>query len=256
MDLFYREYGNGAPVIMIHGLLGMSDNFIPLAKKLAEQYRVILPDLRNHGNSPHSEDFDLTVLTGDIIELYHKLNFNSAVIIGHSLGGRVAISAALKHPDLFSRLIVEDMAPRKYSGNKSINNLLQVMNQIDLKSKRSINEIDEALMQAIPDTRNRQLVLKNITRISEGVYVWKLNLDVITRKVESLMAPVFEEVAFTKPTLFIKGGRSNLIRPEDFKIIYKFFPAAEIEIIPNAGHWVHADDPQLFLEKVMTFLDV
>jgi len=255
MDLFYREYGSGAPVIMIHGLLGMSDNFIPLAKNLAEQYKVILPDLRNHGNSPHSEEFDLSVLTEDIIELYQKLNFNSAVIIGHSLGGRVAISATLKFPDLFSRLIVEDMAPRKYSGNKSINNLLQVMNQIDLKSKRSINEIDEALMQAIPDTRNRQLVLKNITRISEGAYVWKLNLDVIIRKVESLMAPVFEEVTFSKPTLFIKGGRSNLIRPEDYKIIYKFFPAAEIEIIPNAGHWVHADEPQLFLEKVMAFLD-
>jgi esterase len=255
MDLFYREYGNGAPVIMIHGLLGMSDSFIPLAKILAEQYKVILPDLRNHGNSPHSEDFDLSVLTGDIVELYHKLNLNSAVIIGHSLGGRVAISAALKHPDLFSRLIVEDMAPRKYSGNKSINNLLQVMSRLDLKSKRSINEIDESLKFDITDARNRQLVLKNISRISEGLYEWKLNLEVITRKVESLMAPVFEEVAFTKPTLFIKGGRSNLIRPEDYKIIYKFFPTAEIEIIPNAGHWVHADEPQLFLEKVMVFLD-
>lgn len=255
MDLFYREYGNGAPVIMIHGLLGMSDNFIPVAKKLAEQYKVILPDLRNHGNSPHSEDFDLNVLTEDIVRLFHKLNFNSAVIIGHSLGGRVAISAALKYPDLFSRLIVEDMAPRKYSGNKSINNLLQAMNRLDLKSKKSINEIDESLKQLIPDVRNRQLVLKNISRIGEGVYGWKLNLKVITAKVESLMTPVFEKVEFSKPAMFIKGGRSNLIRPEDYEIINKFFPAATIEIIPNAGHWVHADEPQLFLEKVTAFLD-
>ena len=254
MDLFYREYGSGAPVIMIHGLLGMSDNFIPVAKKLADQYKVILPDLRNHGNSPHSGEFDLNVLTADIIELYHKLNFNSAVIIGHSLGGRIAISAALKYPDLFSRLIVEDIAPRKYSGNKSINNLLQAMNRLDLKSKGSINEIDESLKLLIPDTRNRQLVLKNISRIGEGVYEWKLNLKVITTKVESLMAPVFEDVEFSKPTLFIKGGRSNLIGPEDDEIIRKFFPAATIEIIPNAGHWVHADEPQLFLEKVTAFL--
>lgn len=254
VDLFYREYGNGAPVIMIHGLLGMSDNFIPVAKKLAEQYRVILPDLRNHGNSPHSEDFDLNVLTEDIIGLYHKLNFNSAVIMGHSLGGRVAISSALKHPELFSRLIVEDMAPRKYSGNKSINNLLKVMSRFDLKNKRSINEIDESLKQVIPDARNRQLVLKNIARIGEGAYEWKINLEVITRKVESLMAPVFEDMIFSKPTLFIKGGLSNLISPDDYKIIYKFFPAAKIEIIPNAGHWVHADEPQLFMEKVIAFL--
>lgn len=254
MDLFYREYGNGAPVIMIHGLLGMSDNFIPVAKKLAEQYKVILPDLRNHGNSPHSEDFDLNVLTEDIVELFHKLNFNSAVIMGHSLGGRVAISAALKHPELFSRLIVEDMAPRKYSGNKSINNLLQAMNRLDLKSMKSINDIDESLKQLIPDVRNRQLVLKNIARMGEGVYDWKLNLKVITTKVESLMTPVFENVEFSKPTLFIKGGKSNLIRPEDYEIIYKFFPAATIETIPNAGHWVHADEPLLFLEKVTAFL--
>lgn len=239
---------------MIHGLLGMSDNFIPVAKKLAGQYKVILPDLRNHGNSPHSEDFDLNVLTEDILELFHKLNLNSAVIIGHSLGGRVAISAALKYPDMFSRLIVEDMAPRKYSGNKSINSLLQAMNRLDLKSRKSISEIDESLKQLIPDARNRQLVLKNIARKGEGVYDWKLNLKVITTKVESLMTPVFEEVTFPKPTLFLKGGKSNLIRPEDYEIIYKFFPAATIEIIPNAGHWVHADEPQLFLEKVSAFL--
>jgi esterase len=256
MDLFYREFGSGSPVIMIHGLLGMSDNFIPAAKKIAENNKVILPDLRNHGNSPHSEEFNLEVLTGDIIALYHKLHFNSAVIIGHSLGGRIAISAALQYPELFSRIIVEDIAPRKYSGNKNIGNLISVMNRMDLKNKSSIGEIDDTLKHFIQDVRTRQLILKNITKNMDGKYVWKLNLDVITKNLESLMSSVFEKMTFTKPALFIKGGLSHLIRQDDYKIINKYFPLAEIEIIPNAGHWVHADEPQLFLYKVIDFLGV
>ena len=255
MDLFFREYGSGSPVIMIHGLLGMSDNFIPAAKKIAENNKVILPDLRNHGNSPHSEEFNLEVLTDDIIVLYHKLNLNSAVIIGHSLGGRIAISAALKYPELFSRLIVEDIAPRKYSGNKSIGNLIHVMNRMDLKSKSSIGEIDDTLKHFIQDVRTRQLILKNITKNKDNKYIWKLDLDVITKNLESLMSSVVEEVTFSKPTLFLKGGLSHLIRQDDYKIIYKYFPSAEIEVIPNAGHWVHADEPQLFIDRVMAFLN-
>ncbi len=254
MDLFYREFGCGPPVIMIHGLLGMSDNYIPAAKKLAENHRLILPDLRNHGNSPHHEEFNLEVLTGDIIELVHKLKFDSAVIIGHSLGGRIAISAVLKYPELFSRLIVEDIAPRRYTGNKSIMNLISSMNRLDLTDKKSFGEIDDWLKSFVPDVKKRQLVLKNIAKNKDGEYVWKLNLDAITKNMESLMIPVFENVKFTKPVLFLKGGLSRLIREEDHNLIYKYFPAAKIDIIPNTGHWVHAEEPALFLEKVQAFL--
>jgi len=241
---------------MIHGLLGMSDSFIPAAKKLSEKYKVILPDLRNHGNSPHSEDFNMEVLAKDIIDLYHTLNYDSAVLIGHSLGGRVAISASLKYPELFSSLIVEDIAPRRYSGNKSMGSLLKAMICLDLAGCKSYTEIDHRLKTSVKDDRHRQLVLKNIAKNKQGNYVWKLNLEVIKENLESLMVPVFEEVTFSKPALFLKGELSHLIRPEDEKIIYQYFPSAKIEMIGNAGHWIHADQPKAFLEKVMDFLCV
>ena len=254
MDLFYRVFGNGSPVIILHGLLGMSDNWISIAKKIAEKHTVFLPDLRNHGNSFHSEDFDLEVLTDDIIELVHNLKIENAVIIGHSLGGRIAISAVLKYPDLFSKIIVVDIAPRRYTGNRSISGLLHIMNRIDLDTKKNIAEIDEAMKPLISDIRIRQLVLKNVIKNDEGFYEWKSNLVVITKKIEELMTPVFDEVQYEKPALFIKGGKSDFVTQDDYKIIYRYFPNADIDIIQNAGHWVHADEPQLFLEKVMLFL--
>jgi esterase len=211
--------------------------------------------LRNHGNSPHSEDFDLNVLTDDIKELYHKLKIDNAVIIGHSLGGRIAISAVLKYPDLFSKIIVVDIAPRRYTGNRSISGLLHIMNRIDLDTKKNVAEIDEAMKPLISDIRTRQLVLKNVVKNNEGVYEWKSNLKVITKKIEELMTPVFEEVHYSRQALFIKGGKSDFVTLDDYKIIYRYFPNADIEIIQNAGHWVHADEPQLFLEKVMCFLE-
>lgn len=254
MDLFYREFGNGYPVFIIHGLIGMSDNWIPVANKIAEKYNVIIPDLRNHGNSPHSNDFDLNVLTEDIIKLVYKLNYSSAIIIGHSLGGRIAISAALEYPELFSKLIVVDVAPRGYSGNRSISNVVAIMNRLNFKNKSTIGEIDDSLKSFITDVKVRQLLLKNIKKNNDGCFSWKLNLDVISKSIETLMTPVFDDVTYNKPALFLKGGMSDFITPDDYKLIYKYFPSAQIETFPHAGHWVQADEPQLFLEYVTEFI--
>lgn len=254
MDLFYRESGNGEPVIMIHGLMGMSDNWIPVARGMAGNYRMVMPDLRNHGNSPHHNDFNLNVLTEDIFALCQKLKINSAVFIGHSLGGRIAMAVALQKPQMVSRLIVEDIAPRRYFGNKSIARLFRIMSGLDLKGIKSFNEINEALISSLPDDKNRQLVLKNIRKKGRCGYEWKLNLRVLADNLESLMAPVYGDAIYSGPTLFFKGGLSNLVTEEDQKFIHKHFPSASIQVIPNAGHWVHADQPQLFLEKVTLFL--
>jgi len=254
MDLFYRESGSGMPVIMIHGLMGMSDNWIPVARGLSGNYRMVMPDLRNHGNSPHHKEFNLNVLTENIFALCQKLKIDSAVFIGHSLGGRIAMAVALQKPKLVRKLIVEDIAPRRYFGNKSISRLFRIMTGIDLKAMNSINEINEVLISSLPDNKNRQLVLKNIRKKAGGGYEWKLNLKVLADNLEALMTPVYGEAAFTGPTLFFKGSLSNLVTEEDHKIIHKHFPSASIQVIPNAGHWVHADQPQLFLEKLALFL--
>ena len=254
MDLFYRESGSGEPVIMIHGLMGMSDNWIPVARGLAGNYRMVMPDLRNHGKSTHHKEFNLTVLTEDIFALCQKLKINSAVFIGHSLGGRIAMAVALQKPQMVSRLVVEDIAPRRYFGNKSIARLLSIMSGLDLKGMRSINEINEVLKSVLPDNKNSQLVLKNIRKKAGGGFEWKLNLEVLADNLEALMTPVYGEATFTGPTLFFKGALSNLLTEEDHKIIHKHFPSASIQLIPDAGHWVHTDQPKLFLEKLALFL--
>ena len=254
MELYYRSFGEGKPVVILHGLLGMSDNWMMPAKQLAENYRVILPDLRNHGNSPHSDAFDLQSLVNDIAELITMLGLSSVAMIGHSLGGRIAISLALQQPALIDKLAVIDIAPRKYSGNKSIANLLIAMSKVDFAKYTALSDIENFIARFLPDVRVRQLVLKNIKRLAPGVFGWKCNFDVIIAHVETLMSPVFEESEFRKPTLFLKGGLSDFILPEDFKTILHYFPLAEIHTLPNAGHWLHVDEPQLFLDEVTAFL--
>jgi esterase len=256
MKLFYRIYGEGKPLIILHGLLGMSDNWIMPAKELSKTYQVILPDLRNHGNSPHSDDFNLQLLADDIVELIRTLGYGKVMLLGHSLGGRIAISIALQHPLLIEKLIVVDIAPRRYSGNKSISNLLEVMSRVDFNTLKTLADIEDFLAKYLPDPKVRNQAMKNLKRREDHGFEWKANLPVIIKDIESLMAPVLEDVEFTKPVLFIKGGRSDFITDEDMKHIFRYFPNAKVYTIANADHWVHVEEPELFLEEVNAFLNV
>jgi esterase len=255
MKLFYRIYGEGKPLVILHGLLGMSDNWIMPAKELSKNYKVILPDLRNHGNSPHSDDFNLQLLAGDIVELIKSLGFEKVFLLGHSLGGRIAISVALHHSQIIEKLVVVDIAPRRYSGNKSITNLLEVMSRVDFTSLKTLTQIEEFLSRYLPDPKVRNQAMKNLKRKEYHGFEWKANLPVIIKDIESLMAPVLEDVAFTKPVLFIKGGRSAFITDEDMKHIFRYFPNAKVHTIATADHWVQVEEPELFLEEVIAFLE-
>lgn len=253
MELFFRTTGSGEPLVILHGLIGMSDNWLTPAKRLASQYECIIPDLRNHGNSPHSSDFSLEGMADDLYELFHKQQISSAHLLGHSMGGRVALAFADKYPELIQKLIIVDIAPRKYSGSKSIANLLEVMRRVDFSGITTISEIDDFLKKYIPDDRVRFLVMKNTKRTEHG-FDWKLNLSVIIENVEDLMTPVNENMHFEKPCLFIKGGKSDFITQDDVALIYKLFPQVQIEIIENADHWVHVDAPDEFIKCVERFL--
>jgi pimeloyl-ACP methyl ester carboxylesterase len=253
MELFFRTTGSGEPLVILHGLIGMSDNWLTPAKRLASQFQCIMPDLRNHGNSPHSPDFSLELMADDLYELFQKLRIASAYVLGHSMGGRVALAFADKYPDLVRKLIIVDIAPRKYSGSKSIANLLEVMCRVDFTGLSTISEIDSFLKKYIPDDRVRFLVMKNTKRAEQG-FEWKLNLPVIIENVEDLMTPVNENMHFGKPCLFIKGGKSDFITQEDITLIYNLFPQVQIEIIKNADHWVHVDAPEDFINCVERFL--
>jgi esterase len=254
MQLYYRSFGEGKPLIVLHGLLGMSDNWIMPAKELAKDYKVILPDLRNHGNSPHSDVFNLQVMAEDIVELIQTLGFESVYLLGHSLGGRIAMSVALQHPHLVEKLVVVDIAPRQYSGNKSISNMMEVMSRVDFNNLLTLTAIEEFLTRYIPDPRVRNHAMKNLKRKTGVGFEWKANLPVIVKDIETLMTPVYEELRFTKPVLFIKGGASDFITNADMKPIFHHFPEATLRTIPNASHWVHVDEPELFLEELNKFL--
>jgi esterase len=256
MKLFFRTFGDGRPLIILHGLLGMSDNWIIPAKELSKTYKVILPDLRNHGNSPHSNDFNLQLMANDIIELIQTLGFEKVLLMGHSLGGRIAISIALQHPQLVEKLVVVDIAPRRYAGNKNISNLLEVMNHVDFNTLKTLADIEAFLVRFLPDPRVKNQAMKNLKKREDHGFEWKANLPVILNDIESLMSPVFENEVFTKSVLFIKGGRSEFITDEDFKYIFMYFPNAKVHIIATADHWVHVEEPELFLEEVNTFFNI
>lgn len=254
MDLFFRTLGTGEPLVILHGLIGMSDNWLTPAKKWSPHFQCIIPDLRNHGNSPHSDDFSLECMADDVYELFQKLQISSAHVLGHSMGGRVALAFADKYPDLVGKLVIVDIAPRKYSGSKSIANLLEVMRRVNLANLTSISEIESLLKKYIPDERVRFLVMKNTKRGEQG-FEWKLNLEIIYQSIEDLMTPVNEKMHFTNPALFIKGGKSDFITQDDIALIYEMFPQARIEIIENADHWVHVDEPEKFIHCVERFLE-
>jgi esterase len=255
MNLFYRIFGEGKPLIILHGLLGMSDNWIMPARELAKNYKVILPDLRNHGNSPHSDEFHLQPMVNDIVELIRTFGLEEVLLLGHSLGGRIAISVALQHPDLVEKLVVVDIAPRRYYGNKGVAAMLDVMSRVDFDSMVTLGDIEEFLSRNLPDPKVKNQVMKNLKRNEDHKFGWKANLPAIVRDIEALMTPVLEETPNTSPALFIKAGRSDFVTTEDFKLILHHFPNAIIRTFPNADHWVHVDEPQLFLEEVNAFLE-
>jgi pimeloyl-ACP methyl ester carboxylesterase len=255
MKLFYRTLGEGTPLVIIHGLFGMSDNWITIAKVFAEKFKVILPDLRNHGNSPHSIDFNINVMAEDINKLFQRLGISSAFVIGHSLGGRIAISLALQYPEIIEKLIVVDIAPRKYTGNKNITNLLEVMTRIDFSMLKTFSQIEKKITQFIWDKKFVNLLLKNIKKTDKGYYECKLNFPVIKSNIETLMCPIIEKNTFKKPVMFLKGELSDFIVSEDEQEISRYFPDAKIITVKNAGHWVHADAPKEFIQQVNSFLE-
>ena len=252
MELFYQSYGSGFPLIVLHGLFGSSDNWQPVAKKLSTRFEVLAVDLRNHGRSPHSEEFSYAVMAEDVREFMAQRGFSRAHVLGHSLGGKVAMEFALRHPALVSKLVVVDMVPKVYPPSHVP--LFEAMLALGLDSFRERGEIDKALAAKIPDTRTRMFLLKNVGRDESGKFNWKLNLPAIYRNYPKLKETIESDKTFDGPVLFVKGGKSEHILPEDEARITKLFPKAQVEELASAGHWVHADDPEGLVRVLVEYL--
>lgn len=252
MKLFFRKLGHGQPMLILHGLFGQSDNWLTLGKRFSEKYEVHLVDLRNHGHSPHSNEWSYKAMSDDILELINENQLKEIILMGHSMGGKTAMQFALDHAEKLSKLIVADMAPKYYppQHDKVIEGLLS----IDLHAIKTRKEAEEQLSKYIPDFGTKQFLLKNLYRKEENVLAWRFNLQAISKKADTL-GDAFNmgRLKCILPTLFLRGERSNYILNSDIPLIESLFPNYRLKTIANAGHWLHSDQPDLFFDYIMSF---
>ncbi|MBK3517860.1 alpha/beta fold hydrolase [Carboxylicivirga marina] len=266
MKLFYREYGQAGPTIVIlHGLYGASDNWVSIARQLEKDYHIYILDQRNHGQSPHSDIHDFDSMADDLLEFFNDKNIDKAHVMGHSMGGKTAMRFALSNADRINKLVILDIAPKSYA---SFSNYAQITNnhqliiesllEINLEGVSSRQAIDKQLATKLPDTGLRQFLLKNIERKKDGSYHWRLNLQIIKKQLEQIMdgfshlSPENNRVKLA--SIFIRGEKSGYVMDEDTLIMRKYFKDAELVTIPKAGHWLHAEQPELLIKTLAYFL--
>jgi pimeloyl-ACP methyl ester carboxylesterase len=264
MKLFCRKYGNGPPLVILHGLYGSSDNWVTIAKKLGNSFTVYLPDQRNHGQSPHSQIHDYDSMRDDLFELAGDLNLKKFFLAGHSMGGKTAISFALKWPEMLNGLLIADISPfTNETGRQSIYvqhfTILNAILSFDLDKISTRREAGNVLLEKIPSVKVRELILKNLQRTTDNNFAWKLNAQSILKNLDKIMEGVERQTDFSQqiigfPVIFLKGGDSDYLPAVDFRDIRNVFPAAEIIEIPGAGHWIHVDKPDEVVKNLKNLL--
>ena len=254
MKLFYRHYGEGQPVIILHGIFGISDNWVTIGRRLAEKFEVFILDQRNHGQSPHSDTFNYFSLAEDLFEFIEDHQLTNPILIGHSMGGKVAMNFALEHPHRIDRLIVVDMSVRAYPARQQHMDILNAMLSINFDEISSREDVEKIITDSVKSSKISQFILKNLYRIGKSRLAWRLNVDAIYNNIENVFEGI--ELPYTSdiPALFVKGGASDYILDEDYKMILKKFPNAQFTTINNASHWVHADAPDELCMQFSKFL--
>ena len=252
MNLHYKHQGDGYPLIILHGLFGMSDNWFSLGKQFGENFSTYLVDQRNHGRSPHDKVFNYDVMAADLLDFMDEHFIESAHIIGHSMGGKTAMTFAVKFPHKVGKLVVVDIAPKYYRPHHQ--EILAALHAIPVHELASRKEAEEVITERISDVGTAQFLLKNLYARDEGGYDWRFNLPVISENIESVGEALDEIYTFDKPTLFLRGEKSNYIKDADIHQIEKHFPKSSVVTIEGAGHWINAEKPQLFYETVTGFL--
>jgi len=245
--------GQGRPLVIMHGFLGMADNWITLGRRWARDgLEVHLLDLRNHGKSFRDDRFDYDVLTEDLDRYIRHYHLDHPHILGHSLGGKIAMFDAIGHPENRGKYVVLDIAPKYYPPRHEF--IFKGLREVDPGKYTSRQEVDRALRPYIPQDHIRRFVMKNLQRTSKGNFRWKLNREVLEKSMEAIGRALPEDAVSLKEILFLKGSLSDYIGAEDYRMIEEIFPLAVIGEIPGAGHWLHAEQPDMVYEMVLDFL--
>lgn len=265
VTLHYRKTGHGSPLVILHGLYGSSDNWISIARMVEERFTIFIPDLRNHGKSPHTSTHTYQDMVDDLCQFFKDHHLKKAIILGHSMGGKLAMMFASEYPELVSGLIVADIAPKNYnSENRPFKTVLQhkmilgLMEELNLVAVTSRKEIDYFLSDKLKEITLRQFLLKNIHRNKEGDFEWKINVPVLKYALNSITSEVNSDwfadrkPIFNYPVTFIRGLDSDYISDQDLPAIREIYPEARLIDIPGAGHWLHAVQPEKFIAAVLS----
>ena len=264
MKLFFRKEGSGPPLIIVHGLYGSSDNWINIGKRLAEKYTVYMLDQRNHGRSPFADSHTYDDLRDDLLEFFEQHKIEKATLLGHSMGGKVAMWFAADFPEKVEKLVIADITPKDYLLLKDDSqfylhqNILLAMQEIDFSIIKSRNDVDDFMAEKIDNRQIRQFLLKNVVIVKDTKqYKWRINAEVLYDYLEEIVSGVnknwFDDrIPITSyPVVFIRGMLSKYILPEDEILINNIYPDSRIIHIPKAGHWLHAEQPELFMQAVL-----
>ena len=252
MKLHYKITGSGQPLIILHGLLGSLSNWRAVADVLSDYAQVITVDLRNHGQSPHSTEQTYSLMVDDLAELMADLSLQSVDMIGHSIGGKVAMAFVETFPQKVRKLMVVDIAPRQYQSSHC--QIFNALLGLDLSSFTTRKEVDSALAVKLPDKAVRQFLLMNLA-VSGQQLTWQINLQALADNYVHLLEAVCQKDKVSIPSYFIKGGRSDYIQKNDEDEIRTIFSNVVIDTIDSAGHWVHAESPQEFMTKAIHFFN-
>ena len=253
MILHSKIEGQGQPLLILHGYLGMSDNWKTLAGQYAARgFAVHAIDLRNHGRSFHSEEFTYAAMVQDIYDYCSAYSLQNIDLIGHSMGGKVGMFFAMKHPEMLRRLVVADIAPKYYEPHHQ--DIMAALKAVDFSKKPSRAEVDKIMEVYVPDFGTRQFLMKNLYWETPEQLAFRFNFPVFEKVIDNIGEALSENMIFEKPTLFLRGDKSRYILDADLPSISHHFPDSKVETISNAGHWLHAENPKEFFEKTVAFL--
>ena len=253
MELNHKTFGQGPPLLILHGLFGTLDNWQTLAKRWAEHYTVVIIDQRNHGRSPHTDAHTYPLMAEDLKAFMEANWMYHATLLGHSMGGKTVMQFATHYPEMVEKMVIVDIGPKTYPGGHET--IIKALNDLPLDGINDRKAADAFLAERIADFGVRQFLLKNLSRNKKGGYEWKMNLPILTKYYPDILENIEAEENYDGPSLFIRGEKSNYIQDEDYETIQSHFPMAHLVTIPDAGHWVHAEQPKALFDTVTHFLE-
>lgn len=251
--LHSRIEGEGKPLLIIHGFLGTSDNWKTLGGQFVENgYQVHALDMRNHGKSFHSDEFNYKAMVQDILEYCERHNLQQVDVIGHSMGGKAAMFFATAYPERVNKLLIADIGPQYYKPHHQ--DILAGLNAVDFTVKPSRADVETILEKYVPDFGTRQFLMKNLYWKEPGQLAYRFNLPVFNENIDNIGEALPHGAVLNKPVLFLRGDKSDYIENRDFDLIKSHFPKAEIRDIKNSGHWLHAENPKDFMAETIKYL--